>query len=169
MVAVLCQGAGCGDDASASPDASVRSDAGARVDGATGTDAGRSDGGVGADAGPTTSGTWTGILSPSRAIDWSTAGTAIPARTTACAMLGPGATASDINAAIAACHDGVVALAAGDYALDEGITFGDSTNVTLRGAGAHRTLLTFSNDASCNGLPSDVCIAGGNSSPGGEL
>src|SRR3989442_3273272 len=48
---------------------------------------------------------WSGILDPSRAIDWSHAGVSggIPNRTTICASLDPGSTAAQIDAAIAAC------------------------------------------------------------------
>ena len=48
---------------------------------------------------------WSGILSSSRATDWSRPGVAggVPNRTTICATLDPGATAAQINSAIAAC------------------------------------------------------------------
>src|SRR3989441_228888 len=48
---------------------------------------------------------WSGILDPSRAIDWSHAGIpgGIPNRATICASLDPGSTAAQIDAAIAAC------------------------------------------------------------------
>jgi hypothetical protein len=69
---------------------------------------------------------WSGILSVSRATDWSQAGVAggIPNRTTLCATLNPGASASQINSAIAACPSGqVVFLNAGTYNLSAGLTF----------------------------------------------
>ena len=84
---------------------------------------------------------WSGVLSPSRAADWSSPGVAggIPNRTTMCATLNPGATAAQINSAIAACPSGqVVLLNAGTYNLSAGITFGSKSNVTLRGAGPIR-------------------------------
>src|SRR5882672_6757105 len=80
---------------------------------------------------------WSGILSPSRAINWSSAGVTggIPNRTTICSTLNPGATAAQINSAIAACPSGqVVLLNAGTYTLSSSIKFSKS-NVTLRGAG----------------------------------
>src|ERR1051326_5521366 len=45
---------------------------------------------------------WNGVLSPSRAIDWSQAGIAggIPTRTRVCATMNPGGTVSHINNAI---------------------------------------------------------------------
>src|SRR5438132_11014855 len=89
---------------------------------------------------------WSGILSPSRAIDWTNVGIpgGIPNRTTICATLNPGATASQINSAIASCPSGqVLFLNAGTYNLSSGITFANKSNVTLRGAGADQTKLVF--------------------------
>src|SRR5262245_28702570 len=77
------------------------------------------------------------IVAPSRSINWQSAGVpgGIPARTTVCATLNPGATAVDINAAIAACPSGqVVLLNAGTYNLATGVLFNNKSNVTLRGA-----------------------------------
>src|SRR2546427_10004045 len=77
---------------------------------------------------------WSGILDPSRAIDWTKAGIpgGIPNRTTICAALNPGATISQINSAIASCpSDQVVFLNAGTYTLLGGINFGGRSNVTL--------------------------------------
>ena len=59
---------------------------------------------------------WSGILDPSRAIDWSHAGIpgGIPNRAAICASLDPGSTAAQIDAAIAVCPpDQVVFLTAG--------------------------------------------------------
>jgi hypothetical protein len=107
---------------------------------------------------------WPQIIDERRRVDWSQAGVlgGIPARATGtCATLEPGATADDINAAIAACGAGVVLLNAGAYELSKGITFHGSSQVTLRGAGPEHTVLTFV-DASdpCGGLWANVCIAG---------
>jgi hypothetical protein len=84
---------------------------------------------------------WAPLLSPGRAIDWSKAGVGeIPARTTLCASLTPSATLAEINAALAACPAGqTVSLAAGTYAIPGTIVV--PSNVTLRGAGADRTIL----------------------------
>lgn len=92
---------------------------------------------------------WSGILDPSRAIDWSNAGVTggIPNRTTICATLNPGATASQINSAISSCPSGqVVKLNAGSYTLSSGLQM--KSNVTLRGAGAASTILTFTGSSS---------------------
>src|SRR6266571_1321872 len=89
---------------------------------------------------------WSGILDPSRAVDWSQAGIpgGIPNRTTICATLNPGATYTQINTAIAACPSGqVVFLNAGTYNLSGSISIAKST-VTLRGAGPDQTKLVFS-------------------------
>jgi len=107
---------------------------------------------------------WSGVINSTRAVDWSAAGTVIPARTIRCATLNPGTTAANINSAIAACAPGqTVYLNAGTYNLTSGIDFGQKSNVTLRGAGADQTFLIFAGDTSCNGLGADICIAGSNS------
>ena len=88
-----------------------------------------------------------GIIAPSRMTNWSNAGVqgGIQNRTSICATLSPGATASDINSAIASCPGGqVVYLNAGTYNLSSGIVFNRKSNVTLRGAGPDKTLLVFS-------------------------
>jgi hypothetical protein len=93
---------------------------------------------------------WSGVLSPARAVDWRSAGVSggIPSRTTICATLNPGATASQINSAISACPNGqVVFLNAGTYTLSSGIVFSKS-GVTLRGNGAHSTKLIINGTTS---------------------
>src|ERR1700730_16354844 len=66
---------------------------------------------------PARSQQWSGIIDPSRAIDWSQAGAGtIPARTTICSTLSAGATLAQINSAIAACPSGqTVFLKSGIY------------------------------------------------------
>ncbi len=106
---------------------------------------------------------WSGIIDPSRAVDWSGAGVVggIPNRTTICATLNPGATAAQINSALSACPAGqVVYLNAGTYNLSAAIKTTGKSNVTLRGAGANQTLLVFSNSSDCWGQPSDICFRG---------
>jgi hypothetical protein len=104
-----------------------------------------------------------GIIAPSRMINWSGAGVqgGIPNRTTKCATLSPGASASEINSAISSCPSGqVVYLNAGTYNLSSGISFSGQDNVTLRGAGASQTFLVFSGSTSCNGISTDICVEG---------
>jgi hypothetical protein len=104
---------------------------------------------------------WSGIVDPSRAIDWSNAGIpgGIPNRTTICATFNPGASASQINSAISSCPSGqVVFLNAGTYNLSGGIIWNGKSNVTVRGAGADKTLLVFSSGDSCTGQGADVCM-----------
>jgi hypothetical protein len=73
--------------------------------------------------------------------------------------LNPGATASQINGAIASCPSGqVVKLNAGTYNLSDGIVFNGVSNVTLRGSGADRTFLVMSNSGGCNGQSADICV-----------
>jgi len=105
---------------------------------------------------------WSGILDTSRAIDWNQAGVigGIPNRTSICATLNPGATAAQINSAIASCPSGqVVFLNAGTYNLSSGIVFDNKSNVTLRGAGANQTFLVFSAGGGCAGWSgADICL-----------
>jgi len=108
---------------------------------------------------------WVGTIDPTRAIDWSQAGTTIPARSVICATLNPGATSAQINSAIASCPSNqVVYLNPGTYTLSEGIDLSQNSNVTVRGAGANKTFLVFTGSVpgTCNGISSDVCIAGSN-------
>jgi hypothetical protein len=106
---------------------------------------------------------WSGIIDPSRAVDWSSVSPygGVGNRTTICATLNPGATAAQINSALQSCAaGGVVYLNAGTYNI-AGIDFGGGkSNVTLRGAGADKTLLVFNSTAAvgCNGWWSDVCM-----------
>jgi len=103
------------------------------------------------------------LIDPGRRIDWSQAGIVggIPTRTTVCATLNQGATAAQINAAIAACPaDQIVYLNAGTYVLSGGISFVGRNNVTLRGAGANQTFLTFTGSGGCIIFRSSVCMAG---------
>ena len=83
-----------------------------------------------------------------RLTDWTYAGIpgGIPERQSIHRTLRPGASARDINAAIAAASGTgqVVFLEAGIYRLDEPVDIGAATDVTLRGAGAGRTVLEFS-------------------------
>jgi hypothetical protein len=112
---------------------------------------------------------WSGILSSSRAIDWSGAGASggVLGRTTVYQTLSPGATADQINSAIAACPSGqVVVLATGTYNLSSGIVM--KSNVTLRGAGADRTLLVFTGTNACFGGYSVVCFTAENHVWGGD-
>jgi hypothetical protein len=103
------------------------------------------------------------VLDPGRRIDWSNAGVTggIPPRTTVCSTLSPGATAAQINSAIANCPAGqIVRLNAGTYNLGGGLVFGRS-DVTLRGAGPDKTHLVFTGTVSCHVGETDVCVKSG--------
>jgi hypothetical protein len=108
---------------------------------------------------------WSGVLDSNRAVDWSQAGAGtLPSRTTVCATFSPGASAAQINSAIAACPaNQVVFLNAGTYNLSAGITFNGKNNVTLRGAGPDKTFLVFTGHDACGGLNANICVV--NSSP----
>jgi len=114
---------------------------------------------------------WSGILASSRATDWSVAGVSggIPtSRSTNCATLSAGATAAQINSAIAACPSGqVVFLNAGTYSLSTGIVM--KSNVTLRGAGADQTFLVMTGLNSCTGWYASICVSGSGSYYGGSV
>ena len=103
-----------------------------------------------------------GIVDPSRTIDWSQAGIVggIQNRTNVCTTLSPGATAAQINSAIAGCPENqVVFLNSGTYNLSTGIDFSGQSNVTLRGAGPNQTILKFTGAVGCE-IFGDICVAG---------
>src|SRR5437660_6645816 len=110
------------------------------------------------------------IVAASRGVDWHSPGVpgGIPNRTTICATLSPGATAAQINSAIAACPaNQVVFLRAGTYNLSAGIGFAGKNNVTLRGSGPDVTILKFSGGNGCSAgnisAYSGLICAGGSS------
>lgn len=112
------------------------------------------------------------LIAPSRRIDWSKAGVegGIPVRTTICATLNPGATAAQINSAIASCPAGqVVFLNAGTYNLTTGIVWNNKNTVTLRGAGPDKTFLVFSAGNSCSGLGGDLCFMNGDTNSSSDI
>src|SRR2546422_6877220 len=114
---------------------------------------------------------WSGVLAPSRAIDWSKAGVVggIPNRTTICTTLTSSATSAQINSAIAACPSGqVVSLGAGTYSISGQIFFNNKSNVTLRGAGPDQTIVAFTAAGGCNGLGADVCVVDGYNNYSGD-
>lgn len=110
--------------------------------------------------------TTAGILDSRRTVDWSRAGVSggIPTgRDVICTTLNPGASAAQINSAIAGCGNGqVVFLNAGTYAIGSpGIIFNNKSDVTLRGAGPDKTSLIFNGSNSCQGLNGDICVFNG--------
>ena len=111
---------------------------------------------------------WSGIIDPSRAIDWSKAGATISTNRTQCltsacgAVTGGTVTAASINAALASAPAGTyVLIPAGNYSMDAGITFASKSNITLRGSGSNSTFLSWTSSSggsgSCGGH--DVCAA----------
>jgi hypothetical protein len=109
---------------------------------------------------------WTGILDPSRAIDWSAINPGvvggIPTGRTQCgSTLAAGTSAANINTAIAACGaNQYVQLGAGTFNLSTGLIFNGVSNVTLRGMGPDQTFLAFSGSQSCDGHNADICVMG---------
>jgi len=119
--------------------------------------------------------TWSGILDTTRAIGaWSNAGVTggIPAnRTTICKAENTGVSLATLNADIAACSTahplpsdpgGIVTLPAGSFSFSSSVVI--KPNVTLRGAGANLTLLSFSGTGNC-GWDGSICIEGDENSP----
>src|SRR5579871_1315424 len=111
---------------------------------------------------------WSGIISPSRATDWSRAGVVggIPSASwTQCgSTIAAGASASTINSAIASCGSNqYVLLGAGTFNLSGAITFNGKNNVALRGSGANSTFIVFSNGVvnSCGGYGGEICLGNG--------
>ena len=112
---------------------------------------------------------WAGIIDPSRAIDWSTAGVpgGIPSgswatcTTSACASLATPAnvTAANINAAIgsAPAHS-VVVLPVGTFTMNTGLVWNHVSYVALRGQGASQTFLVFTAYNGCQGASADICV-----------
>jgi hypothetical protein len=109
---------------------------------------------------------WTGVLDPSRAIDWSLAGATISTTRAQCVTSqcntvssGTTVTAVSINAALASAPANTYVLVpAGTYTISAGLVFNNISNVTLRGAGSNSTFLVFtSGSATCGGGNHDIC------------
>jgi hypothetical protein len=114
---------------------------------------------------------WSGILAPSRAVNWSNAGVSggIPSAswaqcvTTACKTVttGPASsiTIAQINAAITSAPASTyVYLPAGTYSLTSGLLVNSQNNVEIRGAGANQTILNFTGSNSCQGAYAVICF-----------
>ena len=113
---------------------------------------------------------WSGILSPARAIDWSSVNPGVAGGVPSASWTQCGSTispygssaapssAATINNAIAGCGNNTfVQLAAGTFYLNSGIVM--KSNVALRGSGADRTAIVFSGTNSCAGLYGAVCFS----------
>lgn len=114
---------------------------------------------------------WSGIIAPSRATDWTTAGATIQTGWTQCGstIAAYTGTAATINNAIAACgNNQYVLLGAGTFNLSTGVDFQGRSSVILRGSGANQTMMVFSGDAACGGLSAAFCVEGDNSLLGGS-
>ncbi len=114
---------------------------------------------------------WSGILSPSRAADWSNAGVVggtpsaawVQCATSACntVVAGPASsvTIAQINAAISSAPANTyIYLPAGTYNLTSGLLVNSHNNVEIRGAGANSTFLVFSGSNNCQGARSVICF-----------
>jgi hypothetical protein len=111
---------------------------------------------------------WTGIIAPSRAVDWRYSGVlgGIPSASwTQCGSgISAGSSAAMINKAIADCKPSkpyktggrYVLLGKGTFSLSTGILL--KTGVALRGMGADQTFLIFSGNNGCQGPGADICF-----------
>ena len=118
---------------------------------------------------PLLSQSWSGILAPARAANWSYAGAgAIPTTRTQCGTtIAAGASAATINSAIAACGAGTyVQLGTGTFNLSAAIVIAQSS-VTLRGMGANQTILAFTGSASCGNTNAVICVGNDGNWSGG--
>jgi len=107
---------------------------------------------------------WSGIIDPSRAVDWSRVGSPVMAASSSWTQCGStipaGSSPTAINSAIAACSaNHYVQLAAGIYNLTTGITFAQKNNIKLVGAGANQTIMVFTGTNSCMGFNAGICMA----------
>ncbi len=114
---------------------------------------------------------WSGVIDPARAIDWSTAGMALPdANWTQCGstIAAYSGTAATINTQISGCAANTyVLLGAGTFTLSTGIDFGHHNNVVVRGSAANSTFLVFTG-AGAGGYNSIIAMEGSVSANGFE-
>jgi hypothetical protein len=110
---------------------------------------------------------WSGIISPSRAINWSGAGIGggLPDATwTQCGstIAAYSGSAATINSALASCGaNKYVQLGSGTFTLSSNIVFPANTtgHLVLRGIGANSTFLQFTGYGTCNnGTSGTICI-----------
>ncbi len=130
---------------------------------------------------------WNGVLSSSRAIDWSKVGLAVDGYapgtlpsaswsqcgSTIAAYSGTAATISNALQHTGTGYTGCgantyVLLGAGTFTLSTGISFGTTSNTALRGSGANSTFLVFTGDISCQGPGADFCLAPTSNDVGSE-
>jgi len=110
---------------------------------------------------------WSGILDPSRAVDWSSTSPGVvggipSASWTQCgSTISAGASIAAINNAIASCSaNQYVLLGPGTFNLTTGIVM--KPNVVLRGSGPDSTSLVFSGGNGCGGEGAQVCFMDSN-------
>jgi hypothetical protein len=168
---------GCG----SSNSASSGNDAGVDATGTASTADGGTDGSAsnpgteaGADGSRSDSGglPWSGIIDPSRAVDWRQAG--IPgglpdSNWTACGTtIAPySGTADKINAQLATCSPNqYVLLGAGTFTLSTLVVFPTSGHIALRGSGADQTFLKFTatGGTGCFSIAGFISICGSDES-----
>src|SRR5271168_5173995 len=109
---------------------------------------------------------WSGIIAPSRAIDWSAGNAGVPGGIpsgswTQCgSTVAAGTSAATLNSLLAACPANTyLLLGPGTFNLNNNILFFGISNVAVRGSGANSTFLVFSGQTNCNGGYTDVCMS----------
>lgn len=121
---------------------------------------------------------WSGIIAPSRAVDWTQAGIPGGVPSASWTQCGPtiaaygssGSPASPSTISNALNHTGAgytgctppyyIQLGAGTFYLNSGIWFGFTDQVELRGMGADSTFMVFSGQNGCGGIYSGICEGG---------
>jgi hypothetical protein len=111
--------------------------------------------------------TWSGIINPNRAVNWTNAGVVggIPdASWTQCGstIAAYSGTAAAINTALSNCSgtSQYVLLGPGTFTLSTGINFSNVNHVVLRGSGPKSTILHFTAGSGCLDGTADVCFQG---------
>lgn len=115
---------------------------------------------------------WSGILDPSRAVDWTQAGFTIREPASQCSnqtgSYSPsgGDDAATINSLIAGCRSGgYIQLSAGTFHFSSsGLKFDAVTNVVIRGAGPEKTKLVMTAFSRCF-YNAYVCVSGNTQGP----
>src|ERR1700687_3766515 len=108
---------------------------------------------------------WSGVIDPSRAVDWSSTNPGVmcgvpSASWTQCGstIAAYSGTAAKISSALAACPANTyVLLGAGTFNLSTGIQM--ASNVVLRGSGAKSTFLVFTGYNGCGGESASICVS----------
>jgi hypothetical protein len=114
---------------------------------------------------------WSGILSTTRAVDWSTAGATITTGGSQCGSIIAAytGTAATINTAITGCGSGnYVKLGAGTFTLSTSVI--NKSGVRVVGSGSNSTFIIFNiaTTTACGAFDGNVCFASAATGDGGD-